>query len=379
MHIPESMVKMLEQRKLVNSLRQLKTESGLIDFASNDYLGLASNQELAAIIRQKIFEGISEKSGATGSRLISGNHHQYEIVEHFFRQLFDAEGVLVFNSGYQANQAVVASIPQKGDTILYDQLAHVCLKEGAWLSKAQSFSFRHNDLDDLERRLKQASGQVFVVTETLFSMDGDLSPLLETITLCEQYGAFLIVDEAHSTGAYGKEGAGLLIEKGLHQRVFARIYTFGKAMGVHGACVAGSQQLVQYLVNFARPFIYTTGLPPHSLIAIHEAFKYLQLNPELQHNLINNIRFFKTKIGSSTNLLSSNSAIQPFMVFGNENCRQLAVEIQSAGLDVKPILAPTVPEGSERLRISIHANHTEQEINRLSEILNRKIAKDFIK
>ena len=364
--IPNSIQRALEKRRQDGNLRQLIHETDLVDFSSNDYLGLSHNQQLSDQIEQRLRQTGWLKNGGTGSRLISGNHKYYLETEKRLSEIFDAEACLLFNSGYAANQTVVSCIPQRGDTILYDQLAHVCLKEGAWLSKADSFAFLHNDLNDLETRMTRAKGNIYVVTETIFSMDGDIAPLYDIITLCEKYGAWLIVDEAHSTGAYGKSGAGWLVEKSLHHRILARVYTFGKAMGVHGACVAGSRKLIDYLINFGRSFIYTTSLPPHSVISIDESFRFLASHSELQAQLRDRINHFRSVFGDTL----SHTAIQPVMVSGNEQARESAKLLQQNGLDVRAILAPTVKEGAERLRISLHVHNSMEEISQLVKLLS---------
>ena len=358
----------LDERIDRGNIRALPSLSGLVDFVSNDYLGLSGNEQLALQIHDRC---VAEKvpNGGTGSRLLSGNHKWYEETEDLLKSIFKAEDVLLFNSGYAANQALVSSVADKGDTILYDQLSHVCLKEGAWLSRAETIAFRHNDLEDLESRLKRVDGRCFVLTETIFSMDGDVAPMEELVSLCEKYGAYLIVDEAHSTGAYGEKGSGMLMELELDQRIFARVYTFGKGMGVHGAAVAGSKVLKDYLVNFGRPFIYTTSLPPHSVIAITESFKYLTTHMHLQDQLQEKINLFRSLWKDSL----SNTAVQPVMIGSNQKARSISKQLQEAGLDVRPILSPTVRSGTERLRISLHVHNTDEEITQLASLLKTMI------
>ncbi|MFY0606711.1 MAG: 8-amino-7-oxononanoate synthase [Cyclobacteriaceae bacterium] len=358
----------LDERQNKGNLRTLPGQKKLLDFVSNDYLSLARSSELALRIADRSNkERIA--NGGTGSRLLSGNHQYYSDTEDYLKSVFDSESVLIFNSGYAANQALVSSVADKGDTILYDQLSHVCLKEGAWLSKAETVSFLHNDLEDLEARLSRAKGRIFVLTETIFSMDGDLAPIEDIVILCEKYNAYLIVDEAHSTGVYGDRGEGWLVEKGLHQRVFARVYTFGKAMGVHGACIAGSQILTDYLVNFGRPFIYTTSLPPHSVISIEESFKYLADNNSSQKILRDKIELFRSQFAASI----SQTAIQPVLIGDNSKAREISKFLQNEGMDVRPILSPTVQRGTERLRISLHAHNSDEEITRLCTLLKDQI------
>lgn len=356
----------LNDRIEKGNIRSLKTDGGLLDFVSNDYLSLARNAQLSQRIHNRCLEE-PVPNGGTGSRLLSGNHRWYQEAEELLQSVFKAESVLLFNSGYAANQALVSSVADKGDTILYDQLSHVCLKEGAWLSRAETVAFRHNDLDDLEQRMQRVTGRCFVLTETIFSMDGDVAPLHELVELCEKHGAYLIVDEAHSTGCYGEQGAGMLMEEGVAESIFARVYTFGKGMGVHGACVAGSRTLIDYLINFGRPFIYTTSLPPHSVIAITESFRYLAEYQRLQGQLLEKIELFRTHWPKAM----SHTAIQPVMIGSNEQARVISSQLQESGYDVRPILSPTVKSGTERLRISLHVHNSDEEIKTLAEMLKQ--------
>ncbi len=357
----------LSARVKAGNKRELPTPILGEDFVSNDYLGLANNQALISRIETRWQQHYPKQVGGTGSRLLSGNHTLYEELEALLSGVFQAESVLVFNSGYQANQAVIASIATRGERILYDELSHVCLKEGAWLSKADSFSFRHNDLEDLERRLKQdTTSRTYIVTETLFSMDGDFAPIAGILDLCEQYNAYLIVDEAHSTGTYGEAGGGLLLEQGLSDRVFARVYTFGKAMGAHGACVAGSGILTDYLINFARSFIYTTSMPPHAILSLIEAFRFLRENIELQQQLRDVIHYYRTVYAELMGVeSSSHSAIQPVWVSGSDRALEVSKDLQAKGYQALAIRPPTVKAGTERLRISLHTFNSKESIDGL--------------
>jgi len=356
----------LQERKEKGLLRTLAEQGGLVDFLSNDYLGLARSEELFDRINARIASEGFSANGGTGSRLLSGNHLAYAQLEKQLSHLFRSEATLVFNSGYAANQGLVAAVAGKGDTIIYDHLSHVCLKEGAWLSQAESWSFKHNDLHDMATKIALAKGRIFVITESIFSMDGDEAPLEEITGLCKKHNAHLIVDEAHSTGTFGEAGSGWLCEKGLEQDVFARVYTFGKGMGVHGACVAGSQVLIDYLVNFARSFVYSTSLPPHSVISIEESFRYLADHPELQEQLKSRIDLFKSHVRTA-----SNSSIHPVMIPGNSEVRKAASKLRNEGFNVRPIVAPTVKEGTERLRICLHAFNSNEEIAQLATSLKR--------
>lgn len=359
----------LAARDAEGSRRHLKvTAPQLVDFTSNDYLGLARATDLAAMIRDTT-DRFSGPNGATGSRLLSGNHAYTEETEQYLAQRFAAEAALIFNSGYTANLGVLSALPQRDDTILYDELAHACIKDGARLSMARRYSFRHNDLHDLENKLKKSSGKKFIAVESIYSMDGDACPLEDLIALAQQYHAYIILDEAHSTGIWGDGGSGMAVARQLQEHIAVRIYTFGKAMGIHGACVAGSRSLIDYLINFSRPFIYTTALSPHSVAAIRCAFDYIQQHPELAHQLQERIGWFSASIQIPARTHSV-SAIQTAWFPGNEKARGAAHNLQQRGFDVRPILAPTVPAGTERLRICLHAYNTQAEIMGLTQALN---------
>jgi 8-amino-7-oxononanoate synthase len=359
----------LQKRREEGAFRTLTHREGLVDFASNDYLGMARNKALAEVIHQATQQ---VPLGATGSRLLTGNSTELEALEDTLSEFFQVPAALLFNSGYDANLAVLSSIPQKGDTILYDALAHACIKDGARLSAAQRFSFRHNDLEDLVRKGAKATGQCFVVVESIYSMDGDAAPLQALVELCTENGWWLVVDEAHSTGVYGAYGEGSCVEAGVADHVFARVHTFGKALGQHGAAVVGSQLLRDYLVNFARPFIYTTALPPHSVVAIGQALAFLKAGSPDRTSLFDNIRLFRALTQALPfQVLDSQSPIQGVVVPGNASCRAVSDGLVHAGYDVRPILSPTVKAGSERLRICLHAFNSPAEITGLVEELKR--------
>jgi 8-amino-7-oxononanoate synthase len=369
----------LQERLSQNNLRKLTITQGVTDFCSNDYLGLAASEALSQQIQSAYQQLPYHRNGSTGSRLISGNS-QYAIeLENELALLFKSEKTLLFNSGYSANTAILSSIPQKGDTILYDEYIHASLKEGARLSFAVRYAFRHNDVEDLEKKLQKATGEKFVVAESVYSMDGDFAPLEELLQVCRKYNAHLIWDEAHSTGIWGEQGSGIACEKNLQDQVFARIYTFGKAMGVHGACIAGSAVLIDYQVNFARSFIYTTALPLHSLVSIREAFKFICTHPELKQTLLNRIELFTAQLQKYPFLkhhwIKSQSAIQAINIGGNVRTKQIATQLQNAGSDIRAILSPTVKEGEERLRICLHVYNSENDINRLVNLLNETLSK----
>jgi len=354
--------KKITGRKAQNAYRQLRSGVAGIDFCSNDYLGIVKNDLLHASPRRY-------KSGSTGSRLLTGNYELIEDTERLIAGFHQAAAALIFNSGYDANTGILSCVPQRGDTVLYDYLSHASIRDGLRLGLAQSFSFLHNDIADLEKKLATAKGHVFVVTESVFSMDGDMAPLKEIAALCVQYKAYLIVDEAHATGVVGAKGEGLVQLLGLQQQCFARIHTFGKALGCHGAVVLGSHTLRDYLVNFCRAFIYTTALPPVSAAAIKSAYEiFPRLTNERSH-LQNLVAIFQAA-GIQYKKLQSTSPVQSVIIPGNEQVKAAAAVCRQNNLDVRAILYPTVPKESERLRIVLHSFNTTDDLNRLIQVLN---------
>ena len=352
----------LESLAKENRLRQLPQSVHGIDFCSNDYLGLARTQQLFDDIQEKVGALQFKQNGATGSRLLSGNSNYTTDIEEKLSRIFNSESSLIFNSGYSANLAVLSSIPQRGDTIIYDELAHTCIKDGARLSLAHRHSFKHNDLADLEGKLINSKGRKFIAIESIYSMDGDQCPLKEVVTLAKRYHAFIILDEAHSTGIMGTKGSGMASWLEIENQIDIRVYTFGKAMGIHGACVAGSSQLIQFLINYARPFIYTTALPPHSMVAIECAFAFLEQNIHLQKKLSHKIDLFNKYTLGLRNKMVSHTSIQSVIIPGNDNVKKAAARLQARNFDVRPILSPTVAADSERIRICLHSYNEDQHI-----------------
>lgn len=362
----DALVKALEKRAGEGLLRRLKVVDGMVDFCSNDYLGFARSERLTVRIRE-LYDQLHPGNGSTGSRLLSGNTWLAEQVECQAALFHGAESALIFNSGYDANVGFFSSVPQRGDTILYDELIHASVHDGRRLSLAESYKFKHNNPDHLEEKLKQASGTSYVVVESVYSMDGDFAPLERIVNLCKQYRARLVVDEAHATGVFGSHGRGMVHELGLEKEVFARIHTFGKALGTHGAVVLGSNLLREYLVNFARSFIYTTALPPHSLLGIRAAYEMLMDSEKERMQLLSLIGLFKTEmmLCADLELIASNSPVQCILIPGNIRVKELSQSLLEKGFDVRPILSPTVPKGFERLRICLHAFNTGKEIHDL--------------
>ena len=357
--------KKLQERIQANALRSLMLTENKIDFCSNDYLGIVKNK----LIEKSISNDLAH--GSTGSRLLSGNYKLIEETEKLIADFHNADAGLIFNSGYDANIGVLSSIPQKNDAIIYDQLSHASLRDGIRLSYATSFSFLHNDVEDLEKKLaaaKNTSQNIFVVTESVFSMDGDFAPLKEMVALCEKYQAELIVDEAHATGVVGKKGEGLVQMLDLQKRCFARINTFGKACGAHGAIVLGSEKLKKYLINFARTFIYSTSLPPAAAEAIRISYEIFPEMEKERNHISELISLFK-KAALKYKISESDTPIQIIIIPGNEEVKKIAKTLQENNLDIRAILYPTVPKGQERLRIVLHAFNTADEVQKVISIL----------
>jgi len=345
---PPSLRQKLNARSEQGALRELRLSSLPVDFCSNDYLGIARGSLLR---HEPALAG-----GSTGSRLLSGNHPLLEELESELAAFHKSEAALLFNSGYDANLGLLSSVPQKRDTVLYDALSHASIRDGIRLSFAQSFSFRHNDLEDLARKIGTATGSVYVVTESVFSMDGDLCPLEALVDLCARSGAYLIVDEAHATGVIGDRGEGLVQDRACQDGCFARVHTFGKAVGCHGAAVIGSADLKQYLLNFSRSLVYTTAMSPHAAGLIRQSYR---LFPEMREERAHLQRLVDMFPGTGS------TPIQAVLVPGNENARAAARMVQGRGMDVRPILYPTVPKGTERLRVVLHAFNTTGDVGAL--------------
>ncbi|MEP7376080.1 MAG: 8-amino-7-oxononanoate synthase [Chitinophagaceae bacterium] len=368
----DSLKEILQQRKEEALYRYLQVNNNLIDFCSNDYLSFARSE----IIRQQVKteeERLMPLSGATGSRSISGNTSFAEELEKFIAAFHHAEAGLLFNSGYDANLGLFSCIARKGDTIICDELIHASIIDGCRLSYAGRFRFDHNDLEHLEKKLKQAAGNIFVVVESVYSMDGDIAPLKDIVLLCQQYNANLIVDEAHATGVFGKQGRGLVSQLGLEKDVFARVHTFGKAIGCHGAIVIGSNVLRNYLINFARSFIFTTALPMHSLLTIRCAYEQLLANEFDNAYLHTLIQHFNNGFPFTDDvyLIKSVSPVQSLIIPGNKRVRNISSELQREGFDIRAIVSPSVPAGKERLRISLHMHNTVEQVDELKQSLHQ--------
>ncbi len=372
--LPKKLQAKLQERREDGSLRSLYDREELIDFSSNDYLGLARREEQPV-------ENLP--AGSSGSRLISGNHPLYAKAETVVREFHGAEAALIFNSGYDANLGLLSAILQRGDYIFCDQNVHASIRDGIRLGNARAFKFAHNDLESLRQKVGQVlkaesfqNGTVYVITESVFSMEGDGPDLGAMVAYCKLQGFRLIVDEAHSAGVLGPGGRGEVAGKEWQDFVFARLVTFGKSMGCHGAAVLCSHELREYLINFSRSLIYTTALPPQSLMAILRAYHWIQGNTGLaaREALFKNIQVFSQLVedlGLSGYMIPAKAAVRCCEIGGNARVKSLSEGLRKAGYDVKPILSPTVTRGRECLRFSLHAFNTEPQIREVLTILAR--------
>lgn len=374
--VDDKLKKALDKRKEDSLFRYLQVNETLIDFCSNDYLSFARSERIKDDVKHGLLQ-TTHFLGSTGSRSISGNTVFAERLEEKIAAFHNAEAGLLFNSGYDANVGLFSCIASRGDTIICDELIHASIIDGCRLSYANRLRFHHNDLEDLEKKLKLATGTVFVAVESVYSMDGDCADLKALVVLCERYNANLIVDEAHATGVFGENGRGLLNSAGLEDKVFARIHTFGKAMGCHGAVVLGSKIVRDYLINFARSFIFTTALPMASLVNIECAYNMLSERTFDNSRLHRHIDNFKNAIQlpPQVYLINSDSPIQSVVVGGNEKTREVSKKLQQKGFDVRAILSPSVPVGKERLRLSLHLHNTEQQIDELKKALTEILSR----
>lgn len=355
----DKLKKRIELRKDEGSFRQLTLKKGSIDFFSNDYLGLAKEKPSHSQISE----------GSSGSRLLSGNSIQAMDCEERLSSFYDSEEAIVYNSGYDANVGFISAVAQRSDYILYDEHIHASIRDGIRLSFAKAYSFQHNDLRDLERQLEKMNGTIYVMAESIYSMDGDMAPLGGMQALVKKFGAYLIIDEAHAVGIYGDSGRGIVHARGMQKDVFARTITFGKAYGYHGAAILCAQALKEYLVNFSRSFIYSTALPVDSYTKIIDRVE-LDLVKERQKMLHDNIYHFRNGLKSFDFLSEENSPIQVLQFENRDKLMVLVEKILKSGIYTKPILPPTVPKGSFRLRLCIHSFNSKNEIDLLRNCLS---------
>ena len=336
-----------------------------IDFSSNDYLGLSSHPKLIEANKQATDEfGTS----STASRLLSGDldlHHQLEKEVAAFKH---KEAALVFNSGYQANVGILSALYGRDDCIFSDRLNHASIIDGIALSGAKLFRFQHNDAGHLKSLLAEERGKfknALIISETIFSMDGDRCPLKDLVDLKNQYNCQFMVDEAHATGIFGKNGAGVVEEEGLEQEVDLVMGTFGKALGSFGAYLAASQVVVDYLVNTCRSFVYSTALPPGVIAANRAGIEVVRDEPFRRQNLLECAEYFRDRLHQKGFMARGNSQIIPVVIGDNSKTVAYANKLLEKGYWVLPIRPPTVPQGQARLRFSLTFCHTKEVLDQL--------------
>lgn len=344
----------LDQLQAQGRYRRFALPRG-IDFTSNDYLGYGTQ------LTESNGHGLPRTG--TASRLLRGHHAVWDEVEERLAGWHRAEAVQMMTSGYSANEGLISTLMEPGDWVATDELNHACIADGLRLARCRRFSYRHNDLNHLEDGLKTEAARNdpdrarFVITESLFSMDGDCSPLPEIANIAERYGAHLIVDEAHSTGCFGASGSGCVDESGVRDRVLATVHTGGKALGVTGAYVAGSKLLKEYLTNRCRHLIFTTALPPAVGAWWQERIPRVETDTAARRALHWKVGLFRhelTRLGVSA--LGSHYIV-PFVVGDDARAVAAGTRLQGQGFDVRAIRPPSVAPGTARLRISVHADH----------------------
>lgn len=347
-----------------------------IDFTSNDYLAYGATP----ISRDaESAERIAAVTSGTSSRLLRGHHEIWDEVETMLAEWHGAEAVLMMTCGYAANEGLLSTIVEPGDWVAADELSHACIIDGLRLARPRKFLFRHNDLNHLEEGLKSESSkrpegrQLFIVTESLFSMDGDTAPLRETVELAERYGAHLIVDEAHSTGCFGPRGSGCVDAAGLRDRVLATVHTGGKALAVAGAYICGSKLLKEFLVNRCRHLIFTTALPEAVGAWWRERIPQVQVDQARRDRLHRNAAQFRSRLREAGVKPPGSHYVVPVIVGKDAAAVWSAARLQELGYDVRAIRPPSVPQGTSRLRLSIHADHDPDVLIQLSEHVARAL------
>jgi 8-amino-7-oxononanoate synthase len=333
----------------------------VIQFSSNNYLGLASHPRL----KEKVVKIVEEYGcGSGASRLVSGNLNLYEQLEVKLAHFKNTPSALVFSSGYMANLGVITSLMQEGDVIFSDELNHASIIDACRMSRAEIVIFRHRDAENLEGLMKTKKGcRKLIVTDGIFSMEGDIAPLPDFAHIAEQYLALLMVDDAHATGVLGKRGSGTAEHFGLDGRVDIQMGTLSKALGGFGAYIAGDDELRDYLINTARSFIFTTALPPAVLASSIAALEVIEENPGLRERLWENVRFFKPRVQAlGFRITRTETPIIPVIIGDPHLAVQMAKMLFDEGVWMQAIRPPAVPEGTSRLRITLMATHTREEL-----------------
>ena len=352
-------------------LRRLAPRAG-VDFASNDYLGLAHSPRLKRAVEEALGRGAPVGSG--GSRLLRGNDPEHEALEAEAAAFFGSESALFFANGYGANSALLATLPQRGDLIVYDALIHASAHEGLRLTRAEAAVAAHNDVDAFADaiggwRARGGKGRAWIAAESLYSMDGDCAPVAELLALAERYEAILLLDEAHATGVFGESGRGLA--DGLDGRDnLIVLRTCGKALGCEGALVSGPQVVRDHLVNRGRGFIFSTAPSPLMAAAVREALRIVADEPERRAALFALVRHAEDTL-APLGIAATGTQILPLVIGDDARTMDVAAALQAAGFDVRGIRPPTVPAGTSRLRISLTLNASAEDIDALAECLGR--------
>lgn len=348
----------------------------LLDFSSNDYLALSEHPAVIAESRKQL-ESLGAGSGA--ARLMSGSLELHHRLESEIARLKNKESALVFGSGYLANTGIIPALGGRGDVIFSDRLNHASIYDGCRLAGARTIRFRHNDLDHLEKLLKEKRGRFqrsLIVVESIYSMDGDRCPLKDLAGLKNNFDCLLMVDEAHATGLFGTNGGGVIEEDGVGDAVDIAMGTFGKALGSYGAYAAASKEMISYLVNQARSFIYSTALPPAVIGASLAAIKLIQTEPELRRELHDKTAHFKKHLkdhGITDDL--GPSQIVPIMIGDSKKAVAIAEELLQKGIFATAVRPPTVPENTARLRFSITRHHREEDLEETAKVLAKILKK----
>ena len=346
-----------------------------IDFASNDYLGLSTDPHLAQAVTKAIARHVPVGSG--GSRLLRGNHPEHELLEEEAERFFGSEAAIFFSSGYAANTALFATLPQTGDLIVHDELVHASAHEGMRLTRAERRSAPHNDAGAVEGIIVQwrrggGSGTAWIAVESLYSMDGDRAPLEDLAAIADRHGAILLIDEAHATGVFGSEGRGLAGHlEGRPDVVTLR--TCGKALGTEGALVCGPRIVCDFLINRGRAFIFSTAPSPLMASAVRAALRIVADEPERRERLWRLIAHAGRSL-APFGVTPTGSQILPLILGDDGRAMRVAAALQAAGYDVRGIRPPTVPLGTSRLRISITLNASTDDVVGLAAVLGEALA-----
>ncbi|MFH1215431.1 MAG: 8-amino-7-oxononanoate synthase [Pseudomonadota bacterium] len=340
----------------------------LLDFSSNDYLALSSHPCLVSESRDFLEKG---GCGTGASRLMSGDLVLYHQLEEDVAKFKGRESALLFGSGYLANCGIIPALAGRNDVIFSDRLNHASIYDGCRLSRAKVVRFHHNDMNHLEDLLRRqrGTGEALIVAESLYSMDGDRCPLADLVALKNRYHCLLMIDEAHATGIYGVNGGGIIQEEGLAADVDLAMGTFGKALGSYGAYAAASREMIDFLVNRARSFIYSTGLPPAVVGASLAAVRIVQEQPQLRSRLFAKVERFRKALSAHNIENIGSSQIMPVLIGDSGKAMEIAAQLREKGVFATAVRPPTVPEGTARLRFSITHHLGDDQLEQTASLL----------